>query len=166
MIRIFTLIVISALISGCEEGPIADKGSTTNMGSTTEQVPPSDICVERPKTMININFAKNSEIRVFPGHARGDRGHYLQFIISGDPDTKVTISGKTGEEYPDSEWITDAWKKGAAKSGRYDDEPDARFVNVCVPDLDIPVDPGKKKYGYIIAVDGIGKLDPMVTISR
>ena len=165
MIRIFTLIVISVLILGCEEAAIADKEPITDKGPTAEQGSTTDNCVEWPKTMININFARHSEIRVFPGRAQGRTRHYLRFVISGKSKTKVTIRGKTGDEYPGSEWITDAWEKGVDKSGSDDDESGDRFVDVCVPDLDIPKDPpGEKTYGYDIAVDGVGTLDPMVVI--
>ena len=140
MLRISTLIVISALILGCEKGP------TTELGPTT------DNCVDPPITPTNINFAKNDVIRVSPGTAEARRGDVLRFKLTGDAKTKVTISGK--KSYPDSSWI-----KGEGMGGK--------FFYVCVdPDLDIPVDPGEKTYGYDIAVDGVGTLDPMVIIKH
>ena len=146
MIRISTLIVISALILGCEEGP------------TTKTCDGSSV------TPINIKFAKNhmaketiengvTGIEVKPSKAKSHLGYKLQFHLNGDSKTTVTISGKVSDSYPDSSWIA-----GVGKGGDH--------IDVCVPDLDIPEDPGKKTYGYIIDVDGVGILDPEVTIKR
>jgi hypothetical protein len=140
MIRISTLIVISALILGCEKEPTADKGPTT------------DDCVDPPITPININFAKNDVIRVSPGAAEAHRGNVLRFKLTGDNEATVHIRGK--ESYPDSSWI-----KGEGMGGE--------FFYVCVdPDLEIPEGQKEKTYGYDIVIPGVGTLDPMVIVKR
>lgn len=146
MIKISTLIVISALILGCEEGPTTDKESTTNKGSTTEQVPIADDCVDRSITPINIIFVKNNEIRVSPPNAPARPGDTLRFHLIGNPETRVTISGK--ESYAGSDWI-----EGEGMGRDF---------------IEVPVDPKQEEriYGYNIVVDGIGTLDPEVTIKR
>ncbi len=140
MIRIFTLIVISVLVLGCEKEPTADKGPTT------------DNCVDPPITPINIIFVKDEDIRVVPENALTRLGNVLKFKLTGDRDAKVTISGK--QSYPDSAWI-----KGEGMGGK--------FFYVCVdPDLDIPEAPGVNVYWYDIAVEGVGTLDPMVVVRK
>jgi len=152
MIRIFTLIVISALISGCQEETVVQEETNT------------DDCVGSSLTPINIKFAKNEEadetqkngvtgIEVNPAKAKTHLGYKLQFHLIGNSETIVTISGKESKSYPDSDWI-----KGVGKGGD--------FIHVCVPDLDIPEGPEGKTYGYDIAVEGIGTLDPMVVVRR
>ena len=95
-----------------------------------------------PKTPINIIFAKNNEIRVIPGNAAADRGDTLIFHLAGDPKTLVTITGSGSG----AEWIS-----GAANGGQ--------FIEVVVgPEV------AQGAYKYNIAVDGIGTLDPEVTI--
>jgi len=163
---------------GCPQGPTTDQEPTTDKGATTERGSATKACDGSSVTPINIKFAKNhmanettkngvTGIEVKPSKAKSHIGHLLRFHLIGDSNTKVTISGKKGDEYPGSEWITEAWKKRADKSGTHDDKSSYRFADVCVPDLDIPEGPdGKKTYGYNIVVDGIGTLDPEVTIKR
>ena len=142
MIRIFTLIVTSALILGCEDGPIADKGPTTGD------------CADPPITPINIIFVKNNEIRVSNGNVPTRLGNVLQFKLTGDPDTMVTISGKKSDSGV-NKWIEGS---GAGKS-----------IYVCVPPgLFDEEDPKllEKTYAYDIDVAGVGKLDPLVTVRR
>ena len=155
MIRISTLIVISALILGCEEGPTTDQGAAAEKVPTTDKVPKTITCDGASLTPINIKFAKNDNamtgIEVKPSRALSHLGHKLQFHLNGDSETTVTISGKVS--YPGSSWIA-----GVGNGGDH--------IDVCVPDLDIPKDPGEKTYGYNIVVYGVGTLDPEVTIRR
>ena len=114
--------------------------------------PTTDECVDPPITPVNINFVKNSEIRVSPPNIPTWRGNVLRFKLTGNSATTVTVSGKSSD--PAAAWI-----KGSGTGGG--------FIYVCVPpELDVPVDPGEKTYGYDIVVSGIGTLDPEVTVRR
>ena len=123
------------------------------LGSGCETIgPTTDDCVDPPMTPVNINFVKNSEIRVSPPNVPTRLGNVLKFKLTGDPETTVTVSGKASD--PDAAWI-----KGSGKGGG--------FIYVCVrPGLDIPADLDEKAFSYDIIVSGIGTLDPVVTVRR
>jgi len=108
--------------------------------------PSIDECIEPPPTNITINFKKNTEIKVNPPEAKPYLGNVLVFKLVGDKDTMVTIEGKSSD--PDSSWISASGKGGP--------------LRVCVkPDLE-----EERTYTYKITVDGVGILDPEVTIRR
>lgn len=108
--------------------------------------PSTDECTDPPVTPITINFTKNSEIKVNPPNARPYLGNVLKFNLVGDKDTLVTIEGKSSD--PDSAWISASGKGGP--------------LYVCVSDDLVE----EQTYTYKITVDGVGILDPEVTIRR
>jgi hypothetical protein len=108
--------------------------------------PSTDDCPDPPVTPITINFTKNTEIKVNPPNARPYLGNVLKFNLVGDKDTMVTIKGKSG--VPDSSWISASGKGGP--------------LYVCVKNDLIE----EETYRYEITVDGVGYLDPEVTIRR
>lgn len=110
--------------------------------------PSTDECPEPPPTPITINFTKNTEIKVNPPNAKPHLGNVLKFNLVGDEDTLVTLEGKPSD--PESSWISG--------SGKGKDGP----IYICVkPDLE-----EERTYVYKITVDGVGVLDPEVTIRR
>ena len=108
--------------------------------------PSTDDCPDPPVTPITINFKKNNEIRVRPPNARPYLGNVLKFNLVEDTGTLVTVEGKSDD--PDSSWIS------GSGSGRH--------FYVCVKD-DLEEE---RTYSYKITVDGVGVLDPEVTIRR
>ena len=101
-----------------------------------------------PPTPVSITFVKNTEIKVNPPNARPYLGNVLKFNLVGDKDTMVTIEGKSSD--PESSWISGS---GTGAAGP---------IFVCVkPDLE-----EERTYTYKITVDGVGILDPEVTIRR
>jgi hypothetical protein len=104
--------------------------------------PSTDECPDPPITKVNIHFKKNSEIRVVPPNAKPHLRNVLEFKLHGDEGTQVTVEGKDGES---------SWIKGS-NSG------DSIFV--CVKN-DLIVD---RTYTYKVTVDGVGVLDPEVTV--
>lgn len=136
MKNLVTLLGAAALISGCAVGPT------------------TDVCFEPQMTRINIVFAKNDEIRVSPGRAAVDVRNVLRFKLTGDSGTKVTISGK--ENDPAAKWIN-----GSGVGGE--------FIYFCAdPALFEGVDSKVREitYAYDIEVEGVGILDPQVTVRR
>ena len=108
--------------------------------------PSTPDCPDPPPTPITINFKKNSGITVSPPNARPYLGNVLKFNLVGDSGTLVTIEGKASD--PDSSWISGSGTKGP--------------IFVCVKgDLE-----EERTYKYKITVDGVGILDPEVTIRR
>lgn len=108
--------------------------------------PTTDDCIDPPPTPITINFKKNSEIKVSPPNARPYLGNVLKFKLVGDSGTLVTIEGKASD--PASSWISGSGK--------------GEFIRVCVKKDLIE----ERTYKYKITVDGVGVLDPEVTIRR
>ncbi len=136
MKNLVTLLGAAALISGCAVGPT------------------TDVCTDSKATRINIVFVKNNEIRVSPGNAASVVRKVLRFKLTGDSGTKVTISGK--ENDPAAKWLN-----GSGAGGE--------FIDICVdPALFEGVDPKVREitYAYDIEVEGVGILDPQVTVRR
>ena len=106
----------------------------------------------KPNIKINISMDANHGIKVKPENVLVTIGDTLEFHLGINPDTRVTISGK--DDYPGSGWI-----QGGGMGGDHID------VDVS-PNLVVPEDPGVNIYGYDIAVEGVGTLDPMVVVRK
>ena len=103
-------------------------------------------------TKIIIICSNQNGIKVKPENALTRVEDTLEFFLRGDSKTTVAISGK--EDFPGSDWLEGT----GTVSGS--------FTVPVPPDLDIPEEPGVSIYGYDIVVDGVGKLDPMVIVTR
>jgi hypothetical protein len=100
-------------------------------------------------TPINISYQQQNnmvKVQVAPHKADADRGDLIRFKVNGSLGNTVTVNGKAAD--PDASWIT-----GSATSG---------YFYVCVT-MDKVVG---QTYHYEVHVDGIGFLDPEVTVRR
>lgn len=112
--------------------------------------PTTGTCVKPPITAINVNYVRNSEIRVSPPNARPHLGNVLRFKLTGDASKTVTVKGKASD--PDASWISGTRSGGSGSN----------FIHVCV---DQTLNKGQT-YSYDIDVQDVGTLDPEVTIRR
>lgn len=108
--------------------------------------PSTDDCPDPPVTPVTINFKKNTEIKVNPPNAQPYLGNVLKFNLVGDEGTMVTVEGKASD--PDAAWISASGSGGP--------------LYVCVHDGLVE----DQTYTYKITVDGVGVLDPEVTVRR
>ena len=121
--------------------------AATIVAGCASQVPQNLDCSDGPVRRVNINYVKNSEIRVSPGTRTAKPGDVIEFKLKGVAETEVEISGGSAAS---------AWVKG-----KKDGSPSGTFVYVCVAENQADDD-----YKYDVAVEDIGNLDPVVRVRR
>ncbi len=109
--------------------------------------PPTHSCKNPGIVPIGIHYG-TAELRVEPANKDAELGDALKFNLIGDLGIAVEVSPKDSG---------DTWLQGDGKN---------RFFIVCVPEDVLPTELDEKEFGYEVTVEGIGILDPVVTIHR
>ncbi|MDH3532222.1 MAG: hypothetical protein OEO82_04780 [Gammaproteobacteria bacterium] len=102
---------------------------------------------------MQINYQKNSSISVDKPNLEVTQGDAILYKVIGDRSRKVNFVG-----VGDSSWLSTEVAANTG-SGRI------RFGYVCVDDMQDPTE-NTPPYTYKVVIDGVGELDPEVTVRR
>lgn len=121
------------------------------LGACAPLVPIDTIgCESSPRKPVQINYQRNSSISVDKPNLEVTQGDVIMYNVVGDRTRKVEIVGDVNSGWLDDE-IAPTSSGGNVRKGYacVDDEQDP----------DIP-------YTYKVVIDGVGELDPEVTVRR
>lgn len=107
-------------------------------------------CADAKRGQATVKYLKNSKIDVSPPNLEVIQGDVVVYKIVGDRSRKVEIVGDAASGWLDEEI--------APNSG----QGNIRFGYACVADEQDPNTP----YTYKVVIDGVGELDPEVTVRR
>jgi len=108
-------------------------------------------CEDAKQRQATVKYLKNSNIGVTPPNLEVTQGDAVIYKVIGDRSRKVNMVGSG-----DSSWLSVEIAEDTGSGN-------IRFGYVCVDKEQEPVD---SPYKYKVVIEGIGELDPEVTVRR
>lgn len=109
--------------------------------------PATTSCADATTKKITINYKRNNEIKVSPATRQIKPGEAIRYVFKGNVPRNVEIDGET---------VTDDWLNTTGVGS-----PRGNSYYVCVDNAQAETD-----YRYMIKVDQVGSLDPVVRVKK